>query len=113
MIYETALSFPISIFMAGDVRDAQKYCQLYCNDLGLCVTVTPTKYIYTDGSEEGFVVGLINYPRFPSTPHLLTERAFDLAHELMRQLGQESFSVQTPTLTHWFSRRTSDQEQVA
>lgn len=108
MIHQTAASFPISIFMAGDVRDAQKYCQLYCNDIGLCVTVTPTTYVYTGGSEEGFVVGLINYPRFPATMDALTDRAIDLAQELMRQLGQESFSVQTPCVTHWFSRRTGD-----
>jgi hypothetical protein len=105
MIEKKCPSFPVSIFMAGGATDAVKYCQLYCNDIGLCVTVTPSTYVYTGGQENGFIVGLINYPRFPASGDALTDRAIDLGHELMRQLGQQSFSVQTPFETHWFSRR--------
>jgi len=33
-----------------------------------CVTVTSMKFVYVDGFEDGFAIGFINYPRFPSTP---------------------------------------------
>lgn len=110
MITRKCPSFPVSIFMAGEIGDALKYCQLYCNDIGLCVAVMQATYVYTGGAETGFVVGLINYPRFPSGGDAITQRAIDLGHELMRQTGQQSFSVQTPFETHWFSRRAEDQE---
>ena len=33
-----------------------------------CVTMTRTKFAYKDGWDRGLVIGLINYPRFPSAP---------------------------------------------
>ena len=49
------------------MAEALELCQEYCNEVGLCVTVTPTTYVYKDGQEPGIVVGLIRYPRFPET----------------------------------------------
>lgn len=49
------------------IDQVEEVCQGYCNGAGLCVTVTPTKFIYTKRWEPGCIVGLINYPRFPST----------------------------------------------
>ena len=46
---------------------AYKLIQEYCDKNGLCVSVTPTKFIYTNGGENGCIIGFINYPRFPST----------------------------------------------
>ena len=103
-------SYPVSIFMAGSVEDAKKYCQLYCDYNPLCVTVSATSYIYTGGNEDGFVVGLINYPRFPNTPENIKARAIDLGEALLRQLGQQSFSIQTPSETIFFSSRPQDRE---
>jgi hypothetical protein len=105
---ETAPSWPVSIFIAGDYEAAHEACQRYCDDVGLCVTVTRTSYVYTGGAEGGIIVGLINYPRFPSTADTLFERAVDLGNWLRRALKQESFSVQTPTATTWFSWREAD-----
>jgi hypothetical protein len=76
------------------------------------VTVTRTTYIYTGGEQDGVIVGLINYPRFPSEPVLIEDRAIWLAKELREALGQESFSVQTPTTTTWFSWRAEDAEAM-
>ena len=98
-------SYPISIFIAGDVDEARKICRAFCFNVGLCVTVTPTEYIYTGGQEAGVIVGLINYPRFPSSPDNLLTLARQLADDLMRGLHQHSYTVQTPAETHWFSRR--------
>lgn len=93
------------IFMAGDITQAKKVCREYCFSIGLCVTVDPTTYIYTGGEEEGFRVGLINYPRFPSTKEALGETARDLAQCLLIQLCQHSYSIVGPDETEWFSRR--------
>jgi hypothetical protein len=102
------LSFPISIFIAGDILDAKRILKKYCHEHGCCVTVTPTEYIYTGGAETGVIVGLINYPRFPSTPEELTTKAVDLAQLLLNGLFQKSVTVQTPAQTLWFSQREEE-----
>lgn len=93
------------IYMAGDLADAERVCREHCMEIGLCVTVTPCQYIYTGGQEAGVVVGFINYPRFPLPPEQITERAEALGMRLMFALCQQSFSVETPSGTKWFSRR--------
>jgi hypothetical protein len=105
---EQTSSYPVSIFVAGDVSEAREICRAFCDEEGLCVTVTPTTYVYTDGEEAGVIVGLINYPRFPSEPSDIVTAAKLLALELMHKLGQESVTVQTPDETCWFSIRTAD-----
>ena len=108
MRIEQATSCPVGIFIAGDFDKAREECRAYCDEVGLCVTVTPTSYIYTDGEESGVAVGLINYPRFPSEPTLIEAKAIELGKRLREALGQESFSVQTPAQTTWFSWREAD-----
>lgn len=102
-----APSYPVSIFIAGDAQDAERICRAYCNEVGLCVTVTATNYIYTGGSQTGVIVGLINYPRFPSTPEEIWAKAEALAHKLRDGLFQESFTIQAPDKTVWFSWRAA------
>lgn len=82
-----------NIYIAGDALLAQLACQRWCKK-GLCVTVTPTTYVYKYGAESGVVVGLINYPRFPSTQAELEEEARALALFLMDELSQGSCTVQ-------------------
>lgn len=101
---ETA-SYPVQIWIAGDHAAAIESCQAYCDEVGFCVTVTPTAYVYTGGQEPGVVIGLINYGRFPSTPEAIFERAKDLTLRLIRDLGQESASIQAPDKTLWISFR--------
>lgn len=113
MRVETAPSCPVSIFIAGDYEKALDTCRSYCDEVGQCVTVTPTSYIYTKGEEAGVMVGFINYPRFPSDQVRIEAKATELAMLLKDALGQESFSVQTPTQTTWFSWRAADQEEAA
>jgi hypothetical protein len=105
---EAAPSYPVSIFIAGDYDEARDICAAFCNAVGLCVTVTRTAYIYTGGEETGVIVGLINYPRFPSEPGSILQAAKALALELMHKLDQQSVSIQTPDKTHWFSVRPAD-----
>lgn len=81
----------------------------YVNQKGLCVTLTPTEYIYTgkkrdDGSstearEPGFVVGLINYPRFPAEVAMIRERALEIAQGLLALFKQFKVTVVFPDET--------------
>jgi len=98
-------SYPVSIFIAGDHAKALELCRLYCDETGYCVTVMPTSYVYTYGQEAGVIVGLINYPRFPSEPRAIWRRAKELAARLCNALGQESYTIQAPDNTVWFSKR--------
>ena len=101
-------SCSVSIFIAGDYESAKRICRQYCDDTGFCVTVTKTEYVYTGGQETGIIVGLINYPRFPSDKETMLARATDIANLLREKLNQESFSIQTPEKTIWHSYRKED-----
>lgn len=109
---DEVLSYPVSIFMAGDVEQAKIVAEEYCTAVGLCVTVTPTDYVHRDdgmgGRDEGFIVGLINYPRFPAEPRTIWHLAEELAAELRRRLRQQSYTIQAPDKTVWFSHREED-----
>jgi len=76
-------------------------------NIGACVTVTATSYLYTGGEEAGVIVGFINYPRFPATPAEIEGKAAQLADDLMHGLCQHSYTIQTPTETRWVSRRAA------
>jgi hypothetical protein len=100
------------IFMAGDLAEAKQVCREVCFDVGLCVTIDPTTYIYTGGEEAGFRVGLINYPRFPTTRDELYHKASDLAEKLMLRLRQHSYSIVGDGKTFWVSRRPTEPAAV-
>lgn len=104
----SAPSYPVSIFIGGNAKDASIRAQGYCDDVGLCVTVTETRYMFTGGMTFGVIVGLINYPRFPSTPEQLWAHAEVLAERLRKALRQESYTIQAPDRTEWFSHRPED-----
>lgn len=98
-------AWSVKIWMAGNVADAERVCRQYCWEAGLCVTVTPTNYIYTGGSQSGFVVGLINYARFPvEESSELLQKAEELAKRLMTDLYQMSCSIETPTDSYYYER---------
>lgn len=78
--------------------------QKFVNEIKLCVTVTPTTFTYVDGSEPGAIVGLINYPRFPSYPSEIQEKATKLAELLMEQLCQIRISIVFPDKTIMLER---------
>ena len=78
---------------------AKNYLQSYCDRVGLCVTLKETEYIYTKGSEPGFEVGLINYPRFPSTPEKIRKQALELAEGLKELYKQYKVTVMFPDRT--------------
>ena len=83
--------------LAGGLGEENHYtfriCQEYVDKENLCVTVTPTKFFYTNGNECGAIVGLINYPRFPSIGNEVEDHAFALATQLKEKFKQKRVSV--------------------
>ncbi len=75
---------------------------------GLCVTVTPTTYVYTGGVEEGVCVRLIQYPRFPKDERDIFSTAVRLAEFLRAAMCQHSYTIETPHESHFFSARVAE-----
>lgn len=94
------------IYIAGPIDVAKQIIRRECMKEGLCVTITPTDYIYTGGEEAGYVVEIVQYPRFPKHENELTKRAVDLALTLREETYQHSALVVTPETSTWFSTRT-------
>lgn len=92
----------VEVFMAGNIEHAKQIIRRFCIDTPICVTVTPTTFVYTGGEEVGFVVGFRNYPRFPTDHYILRATAADLADRLREALGQRSYmSVHAGGMTTW------------
>lgn len=71
-------------------------CNKYVNENTYCVSVTETKFFYYEGYENGAVIGLINYARFPSSKRKILKHAFKLGEILMKELKQHRISITTP-----------------
>lgn len=108
MIHEQTKTGWARIYLSGPLHVIEQVCRRDCLREGLCVTVEPTRFIYTGGEEVGAVVGLINYPRFPSSQEEITNRAMALAKALLEETFQHSVLVMTPAMTHWLTTRTTN-----
>ena len=64
--------------------------------LKLCVSVTPTRYIHANGSEDGLAIGLLEVP---GQQPVKRETALGLARRLLAPAGQHSASVVLPDET--------------
>ena len=80
------------------VPSIRKICKKFV-EKGLCVTITETEFVYTGGNEPGVIIGLINYPRFPSSDRAVMDNAYELANILMRKLDQFRCTIVTPRRT--------------
>lgn len=104
-------TYTVRLYMAGDIAEAKRLLRAECYppNEGLCVTVEPTTFIYTGGEEAGFVVGFVNYPRFPSTPDALFQRARAIAERLIPALCQWAALLIAPDRTEWINTRPEGQ----
>lgn len=110
---ETVPTYTVRLYMAGDIQDAKRLLRQECyppND-GLCVTIEPTAFIYSGGEESGLVVGFVNYPRFPTTPEVLWDRACRVAHKLILGLCQWSALLVSPDKTEWITHRPEEEAE--
>ena len=78
---------------------AKRICQKYCDSEGFGLTFTQTEYIYTSGGEPGFIVGIINYPRFPRSKKEIDAHAVKIGEILLKELDQERLSIVFPKKT--------------
>lgn len=95
-------AFSVTIHIAGELDIIENVCSQYCTNIGLCVTVTPTKYIYKAGEEVGARIGLINYPRFPEDSMYIISKAKALAELIASACGQISYTIETPTDMYYY-----------
>lgn len=102
---KVAQTHVVRLYLSGPIEVAKQTIRAACLAEGLCVTVEPTLFIYTGGEEAGYVVGLLNYPRFPKEPAELQRRAVDLMHQLLEATYQHSALMVTPTQTLWVTKR--------
>lgn len=107
MIEKTEQTYWVKIYSSGPIEVAKQVIRRDCQRAGLCVTIEPTTFIYTGGEEAGFVVGLINYPRFPATDEDIWSRAADLAREILDATFQDSTLIMSPDKTLWITKRSA------
>lgn len=105
MTIKNAKTHWVRIYLSGPLHVIEDECRHECLREGLCVTVDPMRFIYTGGEETGAVVGLINYPRFPTTKKELWERAHKLALKLLTVTCQHSVLIMSEEQTEWISVR--------
>ena len=81
------------------LEEAYEIAQDYCNKIGLCVSVTPTRFIYTQsvatphGFDDGCFVELIAYPRFPSSKYDIVKDAIELTKIFIKKFNQMRISI--------------------
>jgi len=101
----TEQTFTVRIYLSGPIEVAKQILRQECMREGLCVTVEPTTFIYTGGEEAGYVVGLLNYPRFPSKPEAIRSRALNIAQLLLAGTFQHSALISDSETTEWITLR--------
>ena len=80
-------------------EEVENTLQEYVNRVGLCVTITPTRYVYTDGQEDGVIIGLINYPRYPKYEDDLRALAMEIGRLVLNTFNQNRVTVEYPDMS--------------
>ena len=86
------------------IHEVIRICREYCDKVKLGVTVTPTNFVYVDGDEPGAIVGLINYPRFPSNDWDIQTHAYTLTKILIKKFKQERMTIVFPNVTEMIEK---------
>jgi len=102
----TLPTYQIKIYLSGPIEVAKQIIREHLLEHPLCVTIEPTTFIYVGGEEAGYVVGLLNYPRFPTPPNELAVRASILAETLIKKTYQRSALIVRPETTTWLNLET-------
>lgn len=100
----------VELYIAGPIEQATQLLRKRFADEGNCVSIYPTKYIYSMGEETGYVVKFINYPRLPKAEEEIFKNAKEIADQLLIETGQGSYTLVTPSESYFISRRKGDKE---
>lgn len=95
----------VTLYVAGPLESIKNECARFCFEVGLCVNVQETEFIYTGGRETGVAILLLNYPRFPCDPPAMMGLAEELAKRLIESVAQHSALIVGPSITRWMTRR--------
>jgi len=93
------------------LEEAYAITQTYCNKMGLCVSVTPTRFIYTQsiatphGFDDGCFIELIAYPRFPFSKYDIIKDAIELAKIFVKEFNQMTISVIASDQTYLIEKK--------
>jgi len=87
------------------ISEVYEMCSQFVNEIKDCVSITPTRFEYVGGGENGAVVGYINYPRFPRSKRELRRRSFLLAERLMIGLNQYRVTITTPNKSYMLENK--------
>jgi len=94
-------TYAVTVYLACDPANAKAWLRRECYESGMCVTVTPTSFLYTGGEEVGVAIGFVNYPRYPADPPAIFARALRIARELVVECCQKSALVVATDRTEW------------
>jgi hypothetical protein len=103
------------------IDEARIICHQYCNLIGLCVTLTPTEFIYTSlitdvakvcNGEPGCFIEFVNYPRFPSSKYDITYCAIELAKIFLKEFNQNRISIITTEQTYMLEKDVDFKEKA-
>lgn len=86
-------SFEIKIFIAGDYNRIKHVCSDFVTEVGLCVNIKKTDYVYTYGEQSGAEIGLISYPKFQTEFEEQRNKAMKLCKLLMNACNQKSATI--------------------
>lgn len=67
-----------------------------------CVRITPTRFQFDKYTEDGWEIGLMDYPRFPVGPENMKVFADNLARHLLVELKQNGVGLVMPHVTMMF-----------
>lgn len=81
------------------IQTIELYQKSADEEMQVSVRITPTTYIFQDYVEDGWEVGIINYPRFPRTESRLTQFTISLGSFLLNHLKQNRISLVMPNRT--------------
>ena len=75
------------------IEEVEEILQNDCDTNGFAYTLTPTRFIYKNGNENGCIIGVINYPRFPRDKSWLKAKTYHLTQQLLKIFKQERISI--------------------
>jgi hypothetical protein len=87
----------------NEERDFREHVDAFCsafvekNKIG--VTVTETTFYYPGMIEPGYIIGFVNYPRFPKSDAQIWVLAYAFAEAYMIEFKQELCSLVAPDKT--------------
>lgn len=100
------------IYISGSIHDIEHICRRFCGEESLCVTVSPTRFIYRGGEEIGAEIGLINYPKYSAQDDVVLDKTKKLAEVLLNETFQDSVLIMTPRSTYHYTKRKAKDSDV-